>query len=79
MQSSALDGSGDNIGGALFNTVNPALSVGMLDTIAPGARVPETVTYDATEAASTPPLGFMIVTHDNRSFNGLEAQLLALP
>ena len=63
-------------GRALFNTVTPSLSVGMHDSVAPGASVPETVTYDATEFGLTPALGFMIVSHDNRSTSGGQAQLI---
>ena len=63
-------------GTALFNTNTPSLSVGMLDPVAPGAAVPETVTYNAAEFAQTPGLGFMIVSHDNQSASGKQAQLI---
>jgi minor extracellular serine protease Vpr len=73
---SATGGSDSVAGRGLLNTVTPALSAGMLDSVAPGASVPETVSYDATEFAVTPGLGFMIVSHDNQSANGRQAQLI---
>jgi minor extracellular serine protease Vpr len=77
VSSYAWSGASDAVvGPALFNTVTPSLSVGMDDSVAPGASVPETVAYDATEFGLTPALGFMIVSHDNRSAGGSQAQLI---
>ncbi len=65
-------------GSASFNPFTPAVSTGMFDQVAPGASVTETVTVDETELSRTPPLGLMIVTHDNPSVGQPnEAQLIS--
>jgi subtilisin family serine protease len=70
-----IDGSSDTIRGtASFNAFTPAISTGMYDTLAPGSSTSETVTIDAGEWKLTPPLGLMIVSHDNPSKD--EAQLI---
>jgi hypothetical protein len=72
-------GSAAIAGRAAFNPFSPAVSTGMYDPVARGATVTETVTVDRTELARTPPLGFMIVTHDNPAVGELnEAQLVSL-
>jgi hypothetical protein len=44
-----------------------------------GGQAPQTVTYNATEFAQTSALGFMIVSHDNQSLDGGQAQLISIP
>jgi hypothetical protein len=62
------DDSEDVVAGvASFNAFTPAISNGMFDVVAPGATATETVTINAAEFAQTPPLGLMIVSHDNRN------------
>ncbi|GAA0959457.1 peptidase S8 [Virgisporangium aurantiacum] len=69
------DNTTDTIEGvASFNAFTPAISTGMFDVVAPNASASETVTINAAEFALTPPLGLMIVSHDNRSAD--EAQLI---
>ena len=69
------DNTTDSIDGvASFNPFTPAISTGMFDVVAPNASATETVTINAAEFAQTPPLGLMIVSHDNRSAD--EAQLI---
>jgi hypothetical protein len=63
-------------GVASFNAFSPAISTGMFDVVAPGASATETVSVDAAEFAQTPPLGLMIVSHDNPATD--EAQLIRL-
>ena len=61
-----VNGGGDTIAAtASFNAFTPAVSTGMFDPVAPGSTVTETVTIAPAELARTPPLGLMIVTHDN--------------
>jgi hypothetical protein len=61
-------------GVASFNAFGPAISTGMFDIVAPGGSATENVTLNAAEFAQTPPLGLMIVSHDNPSTD--EAQLV---
>jgi minor extracellular serine protease Vpr len=63
-------------GTASFNAFTPAISTGMFDVLNPGESATETVTVNSAEFVLTPPLGLMIVSHDNRSSD--EAQLIAL-
>ncbi|MEU8261745.1 S8 family serine peptidase [Micromonospora sp. NPDC048999] len=63
-------------GVASFNAFAPAVSTGMFDEVAPGASATETVSVNTAEFAKTPPLGLMIVSHDNPSAD--EAQLVKL-
>jgi hypothetical protein len=52
---------------ASFNVFNSAVSTGQFATVNPNAAVGVTVSVNPTEFAVTPPLGFMIVTQDNKS------------
>jgi subtilisin family serine protease len=61
-------------GVASFNPFTPAISNGMFTVVPPNGSATETVTINAAEAALTPPLGLMIITHDNR--NREEAQTI---
>ncbi|HEY9483884.1 MAG TPA: S8 family serine peptidase [Micromonosporaceae bacterium] len=54
-------------GTASFNAFSPAISTGMFDVVAPNASTTETVSVNKAEWATTPALGLMIVSHDNRS------------
>jgi len=76
------DGTKDSIDGtATFNPFSPAVSTGMLDTVAPNGSATETVSIDAAQLARSPVLGFMIVSHDNptKGEDGeSEAQLIRL-
>ena len=54
-------------GPALFNAFTPAISNGMFDVVAPNGTAIEAVSVNAAEWAQTPPLGLMIVSHDNES------------
>jgi subtilisin family serine protease len=63
-------------GVASFNAFSPAISTGMFDVVAPGASATENVTLNAAEFAQTPPLGLMIVSHENPSTD--EAQLISV-
>ncbi len=72
------DGTVDSVTGtAGYNAFSPAISNGMYDTLAPGASTTETVTVDPVEYAVTPPLGLMVVTHDN--IGAREARLFSVP
>jgi hypothetical protein len=57
---------------ASFNAFTPSLSTGGFNVVAPGGSATETVTFDATEFATTPALGFLIVSSDNRASNEAE-------
>ena len=61
-------------GTATFNAFAPAISTGMLDTVAPNRTATRTVTVNRDEWARTPGLGLMIVSPNNRADN--EAQLI---
>jgi hypothetical protein len=61
-------------GTASFNAFSPAISTGMFDVVAPNASKTEQVSVDKAEWATTPALGFMIVSHENRS--AAEAQTI---
>ena len=62
------DDTSDSIDAAAkYNAWSSAISQGMFDTVAPNGSATETVTTNATEWALTPPLGLMIVSHDNKS------------
>jgi hypothetical protein len=54
-------------GTASFNAFTPALSTGMFDVVPGGGTVNETVSVNSAEFPITPPLGFMILSHDNKS------------
>jgi minor extracellular serine protease Vpr len=61
-----------------YNAFSPAVENALFDTVHPDATVHNTVHFDAAEAKKTPPLGLMIVTHENTS-RGREAQLIRIP
>jgi minor extracellular serine protease Vpr len=54
-------------GTASFNAFTPAVSTGMFDVVPGGGTVNETVSVNSAEFAITPPRGFMILSHDNKS------------
>jgi len=62
---------------ATFNVLNPAISNGMFDNVAPGGSATETVSINAAERAHTPFLGILIASHDNDA--GSETQLIPVP
>jgi minor extracellular serine protease Vpr len=62
---------------ATFNVLNPSISTGMFDTVAPYHAVGETVAINPGEFAQTPPLGVMVLSHDNLA--STEAQLIPFP
>jgi len=64
-------------GTASFNAFSPAISTGMFDVVAPNASTTEAVSVNKAEWATTPALGLMIVSHDNRSAD--EAQTVTVP
>jgi minor extracellular serine protease Vpr len=69
------DNTTDTIEGvASFNPFTPAISTGMVDVVRPNASATETVTINAAEFAKTPPLGLMVISHDNHSSD--EAELI---
>ena len=59
---------------ATFNLLNPSISTGMYDTVAPFHSATETVRLDPAQA---PPLGIMVLSHDNMA--STEAQLIPFP
>ena len=61
-------------GSAKFNAFTPAISTGMFDVVPPGGSASEPITINASEWAQSPPLGLMIVSHQNPS--SAEAQLI---
>jgi len=64
-------------GNATFNAFAPAISTGMRDVVPPNGTATETVSVDPTEFALTPPLGVMVVSHDNTF--ATEARLISVP
>jgi minor extracellular serine protease Vpr len=63
-----VEGTSDTIDGtASYNAFTPAISTGMVDTVAPNATVTDTIAIDQAEWAKTPAKGLMIVSHDNES------------
>ena len=72
---SIADTETDTIAGtAAFNPFTPALGASPAAEVAPGRTVQETVQVNKAELARTPALGWMVVSHDNRSRD--EAQLI---
>jgi hypothetical protein len=59
-------------GVAKFNAFTPSISTGAFDVVAPGGSASESISYNATEFAQTPALGFLIVSHDNAANNEWE-------
>ncbi|MCO8275442.1 S8 family serine peptidase [Actinoplanes sp. TRM 88003] len=66
----------ETAGVATFNAFAPALSTGMVTTVAPGATARTTVILNRGEFARTETLGWMVVSPDNRS--STEAQLIRI-
>jgi subtilisin family serine protease len=62
-------------GPAMFNAFRSAVSQGQDVTVAPDASAAVMVSIDATEFATTPALGFMVVTLDNLA-GARQAQLI---
>ena len=62
---------------AKYNPFSPAVSTGMFDTVAPGGSASESVSVNSAEQALSPALGWMVVSHENKSGSG-EAQLIGL-
>ena len=63
-------------GSAKFNAWSPAISTGGFQTVAPGGTATEQIAVNAAEWALTPALGLMVVSLDDKSKNGGEAQLI---
>ena len=63
-------------GTATFNAFTPAVDTGMYVTVEPNTTSTLTVGLDRAEFARTRPLGFMVISADNRS--GSETQLIAV-
>jgi subtilisin family serine protease len=61
---------------AMFNYTSSAVNNGMFDTVAPNTSATETLTVNPAEQAVTPALGWMVVSHENKSRE--EAQLIPL-
>ena len=59
---------------AKFNAFTPAISTGMFDVVSPDGSATETVTINGAEWPNSPPLGLMVVTHDNKGSD--EAQTI---
>ncbi|HEV7357888.1 MAG TPA: S8 family serine peptidase [Steroidobacteraceae bacterium] len=62
---------------AKFNAFSSAVSTGDFETVAPNAAIGVTVTVNPAELAVTPPLGFMIVSQDNKN-GAQEVNLLSV-
>ncbi len=62
-------------GQAKYNVLSSSITQGDYLTLNPGAVANPTVSIDTAEAALTPALGVMVVTHDNKAGAG-EAQLI---
>jgi len=61
---------------AKFNYTTPAVSNGMYDVLNPNTSATETLTVNPASQAATPALGWMVVSHENKSRD--EAQLIPL-
>ncbi|HEV8444752.1 MAG TPA: hypothetical protein VGQ27_14810, partial [Steroidobacteraceae bacterium] len=76
-----FDAVGDGVdtvpGTASFNAFTSAITTAQFDVVAPNATVSEPVAINRAEAALTPPLGYMIVTQDNKN-GGQEAKLIKI-
>jgi hypothetical protein len=62
---------------AAFNAFSSAISTGQFASVAPNATVSEPVAINPSEAAITAPLGYMIVTPDNKN-GAQEAKLIRM-
>jgi subtilisin family serine protease len=65
------------VGVASFNAFTPAVSNAMFVAVAPNTSTDVPVAIDPVEITKTPPLGFMVVTEDNKSGES-QADLLRL-
>jgi len=76
-----FDAVGDGVdtvpGIASFNAFTSSITTAQFDVVAPNATVSEPVAINRAEAALTPPLGYMIVTQDNKN-GGQEAKLIKI-
>jgi hypothetical protein len=61
------DGVDELPGTASFNAFSSAITTGQFATVAPNATVSVPMAVNKAEAAITPPLGYMIVTQDNKN------------
>jgi minor extracellular serine protease Vpr len=71
------DGEDEVPGKASYNVFSPAITTGQFAVVAPNATVSEPVAVNKAEAAITPPLGYMIVTQDNKN-GAQEAKLIRM-
>ena len=62
---------------ATFNAFTPAISTGQFATVAPNATASVPVAIDPVESKITPPIGYMIVTPDNKN-GAKEAKLIKM-
>jgi minor extracellular serine protease Vpr len=76
-----FDALGDGVdevpGTASFNAFSSAITTGQFATVAPNATVSVPMAVNKAEAAITPPLGYMIVTQDNKN-GAQEAKLIKI-
>ena len=61
---------------AKFNYMSPAVNNGMYDVLDPNTSATEALTVNPASQAATPALGWMVVSHENKSRD--EAQLIPL-
>jgi len=71
------DGADELPGAASFNAFNSAITTGQFVGVAPNATVSVPVAVNTAEAAVTPPLGYMIVSQDNKN-GAKEAKLIKM-
>jgi minor extracellular serine protease Vpr len=71
------DNTSDTTSTAVFNPFTPAVSTGMFDALAPGGSATEALTTDPTELLQSPALGWLVISHENRSGRD-EAQQISL-
>jgi minor extracellular serine protease Vpr len=71
------DAGDDMPGAASFNAYHNAITTGQFATVDPNTTVGVPVAIDSAEAKITPPLGYMIVTQDNKNGPG-EAKLIRM-
>ena len=62
---------------AKFNAFTSAVSTGDFEVVSPNAAIGVTVSVNPAEFALTPPLGFMIVSQDNKN-GAQEVNLLSI-
>ena len=61
------DGADELAGFASFNAFQSAITTGQFAVVAPNATVSVPVAINPAEAAITPPVGYMIVSQDNKN------------